>query len=448
MNASLPPESAPSGGPRTSVNPPLLSIRDLLVRFATRAGDVQAVGGISLNIGRGETLGLVGESGAGKSVTGRALIRLVPPPPVASVEGRAVFRPRRLCQACKGAGCAVCDHLGKVFAACPACSGRGCPKCEHTGQETVDLLGMNTRQMNAVRGDSIAMVFQDPGKTLNPTLQIREQFCEVFGEHRPDELLREVGLQGRLSRSLLRRDAQGHARFLERQVLRLPPWRGMDRRLRTIIDDRIAQGLTDTRVPNPRQVMRSYPHELSGGMKQRVMIALALACRPELLIADEPTTAIDVTIQIRILDLIQELQERFGVAVLYISHDLSVVRRISQRVAVMYAGRLVETAPTEEFFTTASHPYTLGLLGAIPSAAQQRGELRAIEGSIPELVDPPPSCYFSARCPYAGDICRSTEPPLRSYGDPNHQVACFLFEAPEAFGKTPGPSELIRSSRL
>ena len=188
------------------------------------------------------------------------------------------------------------------------------------------------------------------------------------------------------------------------------------RRLEAVVDDRVAQALADTRIPNPRKVMSRYPHELSGGMKQRVMIAQALAANPELLIADEPTTALDVTIQARIVDLLAELQQRHHMAVLYISHDLSLVRRISARTAVMYAGQLVETGPADRVFRSPLHPYTRGLIGAIPSPAHRRGGLIAIEGTVPDSIDPDPGCRFAGRCPHAAPVCLRLDPRLEEHG--------------------------------
>ena len=182
--------------------------------------------------------------------------------------------------------------------------------------------------------------------------------------------------------------------------------------------------------------MNSYPHELSGGMKQRVMIAQALACDPDLLIADEPTTALDVTIQARILELIRELQDRHRSSVLYISHDLALVNQVSDRVAVMYAGRIVESGPSQAVFRDPRHPYTRGLLAAIPTATDERGRLMAIEGTVPELVDPQPACRFHARCPSAAPACRTIDPPLRVHGD-DRPVACFLYESAEEVGADP-----------
>jgi len=420
---------------RTSLDThPLVSLQDLRIHFGTKRGVVHAVDGVSLEIHDGETLGLVGETGSGKTVTARSLIRLVPIPPGIVAGGRALFRPKSACPRCSGAGCEACDRTGRVAAPCRECSGAGCGACEGSGVETLDLLRVSDRQMRRIRGNHISMVFQDPGKALNPALTVRRQLAEVFAEHRSDELLREAGIDH--PGPLLRRDARLRSRWSERAILRIPPFRRPHRRLRAVLDERIARVLADTRIPNPRTVMDRYPHELSGGMKQRVMIAQALAANPELLIADEPTTALDVTIQARILDLLVELQERHRAAVLYISHDLSLVRRISDRVAVMYAGRLVETGPTERIFEQPLHPYTRGLLEAIPSTEHTRGRLAAIEGTVPELIEPSPSCRFSGRCPHAAAVCERLDPALRLHAG-GSEAACFLYEDPTAVGADP-----------
>ena len=211
-----------------------------------------------------------------------------------------------------------------------------------------------------------------------------------------------------------------------------------------MLDERIARALADTRIPNPRKVMARYPHELSGGMKQRVMIAQALAADPELLIADEPTIALDVTIQARIVDLLSELQQRSNMAVLYISHDLSLVRRISSRIAVMYGGRLVETGPADRVFERPLHPYTRGLIGAIPSPGQRRGALVAIEGTVPELIDPPPGCRFVGRCPHAVPLCGGLDPPLEAR-DGSRRVACLAYSSAEDLGVEPADLPVVES---
>lgn len=425
---------------------PLLSVRGLRIRFATNRGLTYAVDGVSFEIGEGETLGLVGETGSGKSVTARSLLGLVPEPPAQLTGGEALFRPRITCPSCHGAGCDACGGVGRIVAPCRMCSGKGCSACQMTGDETVDLLATPERRMRKIRGNHIAMIFQDPGKALDPGMSIRNQLAEVFAEHRSDEILREAGMDPDRTNLLIRRDARHRTRLPERLVLAAPPMRGRHRRLEAVIDERIARALAETRIPNPRKVMNRYPHELSGGMKQRVMIAQALAANPELLIADEPTTALDVTIQARILDLLVELKELLHTAVLYISHDLSLVRRISDRVAVMYAGHVVETGSAEDVFDQPMHPYTRGLIGAIPSMGQGRGDLVAIEGSVPELVDPEPRCRFSGRCPHGAQVCERMDPPLNPHGS-GRAVACFLYERGADLGVEPDEMPTRGSAR-
>jgi oligopeptide/dipeptide ABC transporter ATP-binding protein len=424
-------------GGRDASATPLISIRNLAIHFRSKRGMVHAVDGVDLEIAERETLGLVGETGSGKSVTARSLLRLVPTPPGVYAGGRILFRPRTLCAVCSGAGCTTCGGIGRVATRCPACGGAGCPTCEGSGRETVDLLRLPVGRLRSIRGNRIAMIFQDPAKALNPALSVRQQLAEVFAEHRSNELLESAGLRGKSpSRAgiLLSRAARGRSRFGERRVLDVPPLRERHRRLQAEFDVRIADVLQATRIPNPRKVMNSYPHELSGGMKQRVMIAQALACDPDLLIADEPTTALDVTIQARILDLIDELQDRHHTAVLYISHDLSLVRRISDRVAVMYGGKIAEIATTAQLFQEPLHPYTRALLAAVPSRDQRRGELAAIEGVVPEFIAPTASCRFHTRCPHAGPVCSAVEPRLLERRVDGHRAACFLYDSPGDLG--------------
>ncbi len=375
-----------------ATRPLVASVRDLRVHFETKAGVVHAVDGITLEIRDGETLGLVGETGCGKSVTARSFIRLVPSPPGIYAGGQIDFWSNEARQAKEG---------------------------------PIDLLEISDKDMLRIRGDRIAMIFQDPGKALNPALSIRSQVAEVFYQHRSEEILDALGPH---VPRIVRRAAKQRTTSLERLFLRFPPFRSKAAQLRSIVDELVAQALSETQIANPRKIMDSYPHELSGGMKQRVLIAQALACNPDLLIADEPTTALDVTIQARILELIAELQARLETSVLYISHDLSLVKEICDRVAVMYAGRIVETGTTQEVFANPRHPYTRGLMAAVPSATHRRGQLAAIHGNVPELIEPPPSCHFHTRCPYAVDICRSMDPDTLSVRS-SHTVACFAYES-------------------
>ena len=423
-------------GPAVADRVPLVSVEGLRVHFASKRGIVHAVDGVTLDIGDGETVALVGETGSGKSVTAKSLLRLVPRPPGIIAGGRALFRPKMPCGQCRGTGCGQCADTGRVGTPCPHCAGAGCEVCGSTGRKTVDLLTMPEHDLRTIRGNRIAMIFQDPGKALNPALTIRAQIAEVFAEHRSDELIADAGLDDDAG-VLLRRAVRNRARFFERRLDNVPPLRSQRRRVDRVLDERIAAALADTRIPNPAKIMRSYPHELSGGMKQRVMIAQALACDPDLLIADEPTTALDVTIQARILDLIAELQARRGTSVLYISHDLSLVRGIADRAAVMYAGTLVEVGPADQIFADPLHPYTQGLLAAIPTPGMGRGRLVAIEGTVPELVNPPPACRFSTRCPHAAPACARTDPPLRIRQHPDHRAACMLYDDAADVGEQP-----------
>jgi oligopeptide/dipeptide ABC transporter ATP-binding protein len=355
------------------------------------------VDGISFDIRDGETLGLVGETGCGKSVTARSFLRLVKTPP-------GIF-----------AGGTI-DFWSK--------------DARRTGDDPVNLLTVPGDELLAIRGERIAMIFQDPGKALNPALSIGDQVAEVFYEHRSEDLLDALG--GRVS-WLVERAARQRSTAIERLLLRIPPWRRAMARLHRHVDQLVARALAEVQIANPRKIMDSYPHELSGGMKQRVMIAQALACNPDLLIADEPTTALDVTIQARILRLIAELKERHRTSVLYISHDLSLVRQICDRVAVMYAGRIVEIGDTMDVFNNPLHPYTRGLMAAVPTASVRRGNLAAIDGNVPELVDPPPSCHFHGRCFAAVDLCRQIDPALIEI-TPAHRVACFAYATAEELG--------------
>jgi peptide/nickel transport system ATP-binding protein len=316
---------------------PLLEVADLSVRFDTDSGTVHAVDRMSFTVAESEVLGIVGESGCGKSVTAMSLLRLLPE--TASISGRARF-------------------------------------------DGDDLLGASSRRLRRIRGNEIGFVFQEPMTSLNPVFTVGRQIAETLRTHRG------------LSRSAARK--------------------------------RAIELLDLVHIPAPERRVREYPHQLSGGMRQRVMIAMAVACDPKILIADEPTTALDVTIQAGILDLMRELRERLGTAIILITHNLGVVADIADRVVVMYAGRKAEEAPVHELFARPQHPYTIGLLGAIPlpGAASKQDRLREIPGRVPSLAELPDHCAFAPRCPRADDLTRSEVPPLRAVG-PGHHVACF-----------------------
>ena len=369
----------------------LLKVEDLSVRFQSRGGDAHAVEGVNFEIQPGETLALVGETGCGKSVTARSILRLVPEPP------------------------------GKYVA--------GSIKLNVKGKGVVDILSATTKEVMAIRGERISMIFQDPGKALNPALTVGSQLAEVFGQHRLEMILAAAGIDPSKASRAEKRIAKQRASFVQTRIFALTRKKKAET-LQKAIDNAVARSLADTGIPNPKKIMKSYPHELSGGMKQRVMIAQALACDPDLLIADEPTTALDVTIQARILELIQEMQKRRGMAVLYITHDLSIVREFADNIAVMYAGHIVETGPAKEVLANPQHPYTSGLLGAIPHRRTPRGELAAIPGSVPQLINPPTQCHFASRCPWAASACKTMAPALHTIQE-NRKVACFRFDSAE-----------------
>ncbi|MGH3385973.1 MAG: ABC transporter ATP-binding protein [Nocardioidaceae bacterium] len=388
---------------------PVIEVRDLRVHFERKDQLVRAVDGVSFDLRENEILGIVGETGSGKSITARTLMGLLPMPPAVVAGGTVTFRPG---------------------GSCPSCSGAGCADCERTGRLTIDLLHLPPAKMRQIRGLRIAMIFQDPSKSLNPVLSVRDQVAEVFFQHRTADLLADLGDHVWLP---VRRAAHQEARGVERWMLRLPPFRSQARKVRKKVDDLVVQALADVQIANPRKVMESHPHQLSGGMKQRVMIAQAMACDPDVLIADEPTTALDTTVQARIIELIVEMQQRRRAAVLYITHDLSVVRMVCDRVGVMYAGQMAEIGPAQQVFDSPQHPYTRALLAAVPSVGQERGHLAAIEGSVPEFTEVASMCRFHNRCPYAAAICTSVEPQLRTVGK-GQRVACFGYDSAAEHG--------------
>jgi peptide/nickel transport system ATP-binding protein len=320
----------------------LLEVKGLKTYFYTDEGVVRAVDGIDLHIDKGETLGVVGESGCGKTVTALSIMKLIPMPPGRIVEGQILYQGR-------------------------------------------DLVTLPPAQMRKVRGKEISMVFQEPMTSLNPVFTIGEQIAEAI----------------RLHEGLGRRDAM----------------------------DKTVEMLKIVHIPNPERRIKEYPHQLSGGMRQRVMIAMALSCNPKLLIADEPTTALDVTIQAQILELLNELKAKLGMAVMLITHDMGVIAETAQRVVVMYAAKVVEEAPVKELFKEPLHPYTQGLLRSIPRidlAATKKQRLEAIPGVVPSLIEVPPGCRFAPRCQYVKPMYTEKEPPLKEVRQ-GHKVACWLY---------------------
>ncbi len=324
---------------------PLVEVKDLRTYFFTEEGVVKAVDGVSFAIEPEQTLGVVGESGCGKSVTALSIMGLVPMPPGKIVGGQVIF---------------------------------------HRDGQPIELTKLNPkgREYRSIRGKEIAMIFQEPMTSLNPVFTIGYQIMEAIMLHQ----------------KVSKKEARQKAIEMLRQV----------------------------GIPEPEQRVDEYPHQLSGGMRQRAMIAMALSCNPSLLIADEPTTALDVTIQAQVLDLMRDLQKSFHAAIMLITHDLGVVAEMCEEVVVMYLGKVVEHAKVRPIFHEPKHPYTQGLLKSIPSLATKKKRLEPIKGVVPDPLHAPPGCPFHPRCPHAMDICRREAPPLREV-EPEHEVACWLY---------------------
>lgn len=322
----------------TEKTKPILRVENLVTRFDTPEGVIHAVNGVSFELGEGETLGIVGESGCGKSVTMLSILQLIPRPPGDIPSGKAWFHDR-------------------------------------------DLLQMNGDEIRSIRGAQIAMIFQDPMTSLNPVLTIERQLTEPLMEH--------LGMNYRQAR------------------------------------ERAIELLNMVGIPEAEKRLPDYPHQFSGGMRQRVMIAMGLSCSPQILIADEPTTALDVTIQAQITDLVKRLRDDLGMSVVWITHDLGVVARLAYRVLVMYAGFIVEDAPVRELYAHPLHPYTIGLLGSLPRLdSRERRRLAAIPGNPPVLYEKPEICPFAPRCAYVYERCIHENPPLTEVA-PGHKVACW-----------------------
>ncbi|WP_282686967.1 MULTISPECIES: ABC transporter ATP-binding protein [unclassified Streptomyces] len=318
----------------------LLEVRDLYVEFHTREGVAKAVNGVNYSVAEGETLAVLGESGSGKSVTAQAVMGILDMPPGKIADGEILFKDQ-------------------------------------------DLLKLRPDERRKIRGQEMAMIFQDALSSLNPVLTVGEQLGEMFVVHR----------------GMSRKDAKAKAVEL------------MDR----------------VRIPAAKERVGQYPHQFSGGMRQRIMIAMAMALEPSLIIADEPTTALDVTVQAQVMDLLAELQRELNMGLILITHDLGVVADVADKIAVMYAGRIVETAPVHEIYKAPAHPYTKGLLQSIPRLDQKGRELYAIKGLPPNLTRIPPGCAFNPRCPMAQDVCRSDVPPLYEV-DEQRRSACHFWK--------------------
>jgi len=375
----------------------LLTLKDLVVKFYTYEGVVEAIDGVNLNLRDGETLGLVGETGCGKSVTSLAVLVLVPAP--GKIEG------------------------GSALLA--------------TKKGNLELLSQKEAVLQKIRGDDISMIFQDPRASLNPVFTVAEQVSEVFFLHRKEELCKRVlaGLENDLSkrswkrliykleRNIYKKMSENPNSWRLRILSKIPIVNRYQLRLKKEAGKDVVKILGLMKIPDPERVAEMYPHELSGGMAQRIVIAMALGCNPGLLIADEPTTNLDVTIQAQILALIRELREEFKSSVLYITHDLGVVAELCDRVAVMYAGNVVEIADVMEIYKNPLHPYTSALLESIPRPGK---EFKTIEGEVPSLISPPIGCRFNPRCTKATELCSQQKPTLEEV-EKDHFVMCHLY---------------------
>lgn len=318
----------------------ILEVKDLNISFHTYAGEVKAVRGINFDLGKGETLALVGESGCGKTVTAKSILRLLKEPPAEIKKSSQIL---------------------------------------FDGE---DVLTMNKKRLMSFRGQDVSMIFQDPMTSLNPTMTIGNQIMETLEIHR----------------KMKKKEAEAEAiRLLEL-----------------------------VNIPNAKERIKAYPHELSGGMRQRVMIAIALSCNPKVLIADEPTTALDVTIQAQIIDLLSELKEKFDTSIILVTHDLGVVANFADRIQVMYAGNIIETGTTDEIFYNSQHPYTWALLNSVPRVdSKSKEELYSLGGTPPDLILPLVGCSFASRCEHAMEICKERRPEETTLSD-THKVSCWL----------------------
>ncbi|MCL4447517.1 MAG: ABC transporter ATP-binding protein [Thermoplasmatales archaeon] len=446
----------------------ILKVEDLKTQFVSWNGLVKALDGISFEIRSGECLGLVGETGCGKSVTALSIMNLIPETSGAVTGGKITFEDYNLVET--------------QMAACKVIQTKTKPRLKVRRSKIKE----NSRKMNKIRGGMLSMIFQEPMTTLNPVMTIGEQITDVLYAHQISELTQRIiarksiteeelrviykhcvegndlkflfdfvdlnnGLKGivpQIEFIINRKDITNYRkkkmisdlfdkdRSVPTQINRLKVWKSIrvPRFLPPLLKqeaEKVAiELLSKVSIPEPTKVIIQYPHELSGGMRQRVVIAIAIACNPHLLIADEPTTALDVTTQAQILDIIKDLKNIHSMSILFITHDLGVISDISDKVAVMYAGNIVEMAYTENLFERPKHPYTQGLLKSIPVYEQKKTELAAIPGSVPNLVHPPEGCRFNPRCDHVMEICRTTKPVMTEVEE-NHSVACWLYSKKE-----------------
>jgi peptide/nickel transport system ATP-binding protein len=380
----------------------LLSIKNLTVRFYTYDGTVTALNNINLSIGKGETYGIVGETGCGKTMTALSILRLIPPP-------------------------------GLIDS--------GIIEFNYQNGKSIDLLDIPESEMREIRGNKISMIFQEPNSALNPVYSIGDQISEAILLHRqsavvkriiddidkpiknPSLLIRILAPVTRPSeRYIYNIMMKNPANFLPRLIQSTPLLRNLLWRTKSESMQMAVELLKDVEIPDSERIVRQYPHELSGGMKQRSVIAMSLACNPKLLIADEPTTALDVTIQAQILDLLRNLKKEHEASILYITHDLGVAAEICDRIGVMYCGTICEEAPVEEIYANPLHPYTQALMAAVPKPGQK---FKSISGFLPSLIDVEDRCQFQPRCSRCRDICKEQTPGTREVS-PEHFVSCHL----------------------
>lgn len=371
----------------------VLEVRNLVLRFHTYQGVVKALEGIDLEVSKGETMGLVGESGCGKTVLALSILGLIPP------SGKI--------------------ESGKILF--------------WQDGKNVDLLEQDQEFLREIRGKGISMIFQEPSDALNPLYTVKDQIGEVLLQHRLDDFLKRTldiieremkgGIIVYLVDKIYRRMRENPNSLISKLFSKIPILRRYRRRLEKEVRQEVVNILRQMEIGDPERVVDLYPHELSGGMRQRVMIGMALACNPLLLLADEPTTSLDVTVQAQVLSLLEKLKGQFGASILYITHDMGVVAEICDRVTIMYAGSICEVAEVGDIFEDPLHPYTKGLLESIPKAGE---ELRSIPGTIASLIDAPTGCRFHPRCPYVMEVCSKTKPELKEVGK-GHLVACYLY---------------------
>ena len=377
----------------------LLNVKDLFVNFYTYAGVVEAIDGVNLLLKKGETLGLVGETGCGKSVTSLSILGLVPPP--GTIEKGAILL--------------------------------------NMGDKVINLLKQDDSALMKIRGKDVSMVFQDPRGALNPVYTVTQQVGEALLLHKREEMCkrllqkleRDIPESNTFRRFIYNCEKKIYERMINnpkslplRLLSRIPIINTYQRRLRNESKKEVIQLLKLMKIADPERVVDMYPHELSGGMAQRVVTAIALSCSPRLLLADEPTTNLDVTIQAQILLLIKELKEKMKSSILYVTHDLGVIAEICDRVAVMYAGNIVEVADTFTIFKKPSHPYTQDLLQAIPRPGK---EFKSIRGEVPALIDPPKGCRYHPRCSKVMPICTQIKPEVAEI-EKEHSVMCHLYK--------------------